>query len=230
MNTDSARCAGELALDVRPSRRWQDVVLVAQQDLAAALAGAVADGRLNRQTYQHWLATESAVCRINALALDAVADWHVSQPHLRAAVHAWATTMRDDALVAAADVRAIDGMTAATPPPLVPWQAFLESTSRSSRAGEALGAVVLHAGLMRGPMHKAITAMLALPFVSPRCGGYLLQRRQSDLAAIHDARQALLDAYAAAALATGAQRAADWHRAALESVLGHGHHRTGRGP
>src|SRR5688572_3747142 len=66
MNTDSARCAGELALDARPSRRWQDVVLVAQQDLAAALAGAVADGRLNRHTYQHWLATESAVCRINA--------------------------------------------------------------------------------------------------------------------------------------------------------------------
>lgn len=230
MNTESTRRSSEVTLDARPPRRWQDVVLVAQQDFAGALAGAIADGRLNRQTYQHWLATESAVCRINALALDAVADWHISQPQLRAAVHAWATMMRDDALAAAADVRAIDGMAAATPRPLVQWQAFLESASRSSRAGEALGAVVLHAGLMRGPMHEAITAVLELPFVPRRGGGYLLQRRQSDVAAVHDGRQALLDAYAAAALATGAQRAADWHCAALESVLGHGQHCIGRGP
>ena len=205
---------------VRAGGHWQDVVLLAQQALAGTLAHAAANGRLNRQTYQHWLATESAICRINALALDALADWHVSLPQLRAVAHAWATATRDDALIAAADVRAIDGMAAALPSQLAPWQAFLESASRSSRAGEALGAVVLHAKLMRGPMRDAIAAVTELPFVPIRGSRYLLQRDQPEPTAEQRERDALLDAYSGAALAAGAQRAAGWYRDALAAVLG----------
>lgn len=204
---------------VRAGGHWQDVALRAQQELAGALAHAIAGNRLDRQAYQHWLATESAICRINALALDALADWHVSLPQLRAAAHAWATETRDDALVAAADVRAIDGMAAALPSQLGPWQVFLESASRSSRAGEALGAVVLHAKLMRGPMRDAIAVVTGLPFVPIRGSRYLLQRGQPESAARQQDRDALLDAYSGAALAAGAQRAAGWYRDALATVL-----------
>jgi hypothetical protein len=206
---------------VRPGGHWQDVVLLAQQALARTLAHAAADGRLDRHTYQHWLATESAICRINALALDTLADWHVSLPQLRAVVHAWATATRDDALIAAADVRAIDGMAAALPSQLAPWQAFLETGSRSTRAGEALGAVVLHAKLMRGPMIRdAIAAMTDLPFVPIRGSRYLLQRGQPEPVVLQREREALLDAYSGTALAAGAQRAAGWYRDALAAVLG----------
>lgn len=214
------RC--ESVTDPRGPRHWQDVAEAAQQDLAAVLASAITEGGLDRQTYQHWLAMESAVCRLNALALDAVAEWHVSQPQLRSAVHAWATAMRDDALVAAADVRAIDGIAAATPAELVPWQLFLESASRSSRAGEALGAVMLHARLLRGPMRATIAAIMALPFVPVRGGRYLLQRTRADAGHLEQHREALLDGYSATALAAGAQRAAGWHRAALQRVLAAG--------
>lgn len=199
---------------------WQDVVLQAQQGLAGLLALAAGSGRLDRQTYQHWLATESAICRINALALDALADWHVSLPQLRAVAHAWATSTRDDALVAAADVRAVDGMAAALPTQLGPWQAFLESASRSSRAGEALGAVVLHAKVLRGPVRGAIATISGLPFIPVRGSRYLLQRGQPEMPGEQRHRNALLDAYSGAALAAGAQRAAGWYRDALAAVLG----------
>lgn len=219
MHIASARPFREPPADTRPPGRWQDVVLVAQQGLADVIASASADGRLNRQTYQHWLATESALCRINALALDAIADWHVSLPQLRAAAHAWATATRDDALAAAADVRSIDGMAKTMPSQLGQWQTFLESASRSSRAGEALGAVVLHASLMRGAMCDAITTVLELPFVPISGSRYLLQRRRQGVVGGHIRHEALLDAYSAAALASGAQRAADWYCAALAQVL-----------
>lgn len=204
-------------VDGRPARRWQEVIELAQQALAATLEDAMRDGRLNRPTYQHWLATESAICRINALALDALADWHVSSPPLRATAYAWATAMRGDALAAAADVRGIDGMAAAMPSQIGPWQAFLESASRSSRAGEALGAVVLHARLMHGPARTAITAATELPFVPVRGSRYLLQRAQVQIG--DTACDALLHAYAGSALAAGAQRAAAWYRAAVQTVL-----------
>lgn len=204
-------------VDGCPARRWQDVVELAQHRLTATLEDALRDGRLGRATYQHWLATESAICRINALALDALADWHVSSPPLRTTAHAWATAMRGDALAAAADVRGIDGMAAAMPSQIGPWQAFLESTSRSSRAGEALGAVVLHARLMRGPARTTIAAVTELPFVPVRGSRYLLQRAQAQTG--DAACDALLHAYAGSALAAGAQRAAAWYRAALETVL-----------
>ena len=219
MQLQRARCSSEPSLDPRAPRHWQDVAQGAQQDLAEALASAARGGRLNRQTYQHWLAMESAVCRLNALALDAVAEWHVSQPHLRSVVHAWATAMRDDALLAAADVRAIDGMAGATPQPLVPWQGFLEAACRSSRVGEALGAVVLHATLLRGPVRSMIPAITQLPFVPPRGSRYLVQRTHAHARPITQEREALIDGYSATALAVGAQRAAAWHRAALEMVL-----------
>lgn len=222
MRTDSGDCGNHMPAEGRTGKRWQDVVLAAQQDLADTLGDAIGDGRLDRHTYQHWLATESVICRLNALALDAVADWHVSLPQLRAVAHAWATTTRDDALVAAADVRGFDGMAPALPPQLVPWQAFLESAARSSRAGEALGAVVLHGELMRGPMRHATASVMELRFVPVRGSRYLLLRGQSPTAAELRERGALLDAYSGTALAAGAMRAAAWHRDALASVLAAG--------
>lgn len=192
---------------------------MAQQELADTLMRAIGDGRLDRQTYQHWLATESAVCRINALALDALADWHVSVPQLRATARAWATTMRDHALAAAADVRQIDGIAAVTPSQFGLWQVFLQSASHSSRAGEALGAVVLHAQLMHGPVRDAIATVTALPCIPARGSRYLLQRSQPEAGFGQRDRDALLEAYSGTALSVGAQRAATWHRAALASVL-----------
>ncbi len=219
MQTGSGQSGNQMPAEGRSGKRWQDVVLAAQQDLADTLADAIGDGRLDRHTYQHWLATESAICRLNALALDAVADWHVSLPQLRAVAHAWATTTRDDALVAAADVRGFDGMAPALPPQLAPWQAFLESAARSSRAGEALGAVVLHGELMRGPMRHATASVMEQRFLPIRGSRYLLLRGQQPTAAEQREREALLDAYSGTALAAGAMRAAAWHRDALASVL-----------
>ncbi len=202
-----------------PGRRWQDVVLAAQLDTADALASAIGEGRLNRHSYQHWLATESALCRLNALAMEALSAWHGAQPTLRSAAQGWSTALRADALAAAADVRWIGGTTAAMPPQLGTWQTFLESACLSARAGEALGAIVLHVRLMRGPMREAIAAIAELPFAAGDSCSYLLQRRQPETGPDHHGREALLDAYSGAALAVGAQRAAEWYRAALVSVL-----------
>jgi hypothetical protein len=217
MHTVRAQRVIEESFGDAPARRWQEGLLRAQQELADALLGGIGDGRLNRASYQHWLATESAVCRINALALDALADWHVSLPQLRATAHAWATTMRDHGLAAAADVRAIDGIAATPPSQFGLWQVFLQSASHGSRAGEALGAVVLHDQLMQGPARDAIAVVAAQPFA--RGGRYLLQRAQPAPAAGQRDRDSLLDAYSGAALAVGTLRAATWYRAALAMVL-----------
>lgn len=205
------------AIDCPPSRRWQDVVEAAQQALAASLAGALRHGGLDRSSYQHWLATESAICRIHAVALEALADWHVSSPSLRATAHAWATRIRDDALAAAADVRAIDGMAPALPVEIGRWQAFMETASGSSRAGEALGAVVLHARLMHGQASAPLTTVAELPFITLQGRRYLLRRAQGPGGT--PGCDALLQAYSGSALAAGAQRAAAWYGAAMRTVL-----------
>lgn len=214
---------GTLSTDLRDAARtgrcWQDVVLAAQLDLADDLARAIGEGRLHRASYQHWLATESALCGLDALALDALSAWHGPQPTLRAAAQGWATAMRGDALAATADIGKIDAVTVALPQPLGSWQAFVASACASARAGEALGAVVLHARLLHGPMREAIAAVVALPFVAGHAGSYLLQRGQPDTGPQQQRREALLDAYSAAALAAGAQRAADWYRAVMDAVL-----------
>lgn len=203
----------------RPGPRWQDVVLSAQLDLADALVPAIGEGRLNPHSYRDWLATESALCQLNALAMDELSRWHGAQPTLRSAALGWAMDLRADALAADADMQRIGGRPTPLPTQLGAWQSFLQSTCVSARAGEALGVVVLHARLMRGPMREPIAAIAELPFVVGGSCSYLLQRRQPDIDPEHQGREALIDAYAAAALAAGAKRAADWYRAAWGSVL-----------
>jgi hypothetical protein len=201
----------------RHARRWEDVAQLAQQDLARQLSRRLGAGAFDRHRYQNWLAMESATCRICALSLDAVAGWHGSQPELQATATAWAGELRDLAHAAARDVRVLDGMASAPPPALARWHAFVDEAAGSQRAGEVLGAVLLHTWLTEGPARAAVAAMGSLPFVARGVDHYLRRR----LRAHPDGggRAGLLDAYAASALTVGAQRAANWYRAALEQVL-----------
>lgn len=205
-----ARAAGESA-----ARRWQDAVELAQVDLAQALARAIALGRFDRASYQNWLAMESVLCRIGALSLDAVASWHGSQSGWQAAAQAWAARLREDARTAAHDVRVLDGVADASPAALGAWHAFAVEAGGSQRAGEALGMVLLHDRLSDGPMRPVAITITGLPF---GIGSQYLRRR---LAAPSGPEQCadLLDAYAAASLAAGAQRAAHWYAVAMADVL-----------
>lgn len=217
MRTGSDPGHDRQAVDER--RGWQEVILACQHELAEAVIRSIDAGGLDRAGYLYWLATESALCRLGATALEAVSAWHATQPPLRAAALAWAGTLHIHARAAAADVRRIDVIAPALPPQIGPWQAFLQSTCGSARAGEALGAVVLHARLMRGPVRGAIAAVAGLPFAGDPGCGYLLQRSQPEHDFDYRQQAALLDAYSAAALAAGARRAADWYRALLDAVL-----------
>lgn len=208
--------------DIAPlaPRAWPQIVELAQQSLARMLAAAVADGRLDRLRYLHWLAMESATSRIGALALERVADWHGAQPPLRSAALGWATSLREDALAAAADVRALDGVLPPPPARLSRWHAYVESASPSPRAGEALGTALLHARLFQGAAHAATDLVLELPFLAQGGRSWLLRRRTPEAARRLRDRETLLDAWSAMALAAGAQRAAAWHGEALAEVLG----------
>ncbi len=111
-------------------------------------------------------------------------------------------------------VRVLDGMANAPPSALMRWHAFVDEAAGSQRAGEVLGAVLLHIWLTEGPARGA-AAMGSLPFVAR--GHYLQRRLRADP---DDGGHAeLLDAYAASALAVGARRAANWYRASLGQVL-----------
>ncbi len=200
----------------RPVRRWQDVVELCQVDIAEALTREIGAGRFDRACYQNWLAMESVACRIGALSLDAVAEWHGAQPALQATARLWACDLREDAQVAARDVRVLDGMAASPPPPLAQWHAFANAAGASQRAGEALGAVLLHSCLFDGAMRPAVATLGLLPFTR---GSHYLQRRLQSAYARDPECAALLDAYAATALAVGAQRAAGWYRDALAMAL-----------
>ena len=199
-----------------PARRWQDVVELARVELAEALARSIGSGRFDRRCYQNWLAMESAACRIGALSLDAVACWHSSQTALLATARNWANDLREDAQAAARDVRVLDGMAAAPPAALGQWHAFAGAAGGSQRAGEVLGAVLLHGQLLGGPMRAVAAAIGALPFA---LGGHYLPRRAQAGYATEAGCDLLLDAYAATALAVGAQRAAGWYRAAMVEIL-----------
>ena len=199
---------------------WPQVAAYAQQVTAGALAAAIAQERLDRERYQHWMAMESAACRIGAIVLDRLAGWHGVQPQLRATALSWATCLRDDALAAAADVRALDGFAAPPPDTLARWHAYAEAACHSPRAGEALGTVLLHSALLQGAARAAIDLVLELPFLATRGRGWLLRRRGEANVRTADERAELMGAWPAAALAAGAQRAAAWHREALHAVLG----------
>lgn len=206
-----ARAGGE-----PPARRWQDVVELAQVEFAEVLTRCIGMARFDRVRYQNWLAMESVLCRIGALSLDAVASWHGSQPAWQASAQAWAARLREDAHVAAHDVRVLDGLADASPAALGAWHAFAVEAGGSQRAGEALGAVLLHDRLIEGPMRPVAITITELPFgVGSQ---YLRRRMQQPSGAEH--REELLDAYAAASLAAGAQRAAHWYAAAMADVLG----------
>jgi len=208
--TGRARAAGETS-----ARRWQDVVELAQVDVAEALARSIGLGRFDRVRYQNWLAMESVLCRIGALSLDAVASWHGSQPACQMAAHAWAARLREDARIAAHDVRALDGVADAPPAALGTWHAFAVEAGGSQRAGEVLGTMLLHDRLFGGPVRAVATTVAALPF---NVGSQYLRRRVEPPSA-PEHREELLDAYAAASLAAGAQRAAHWYAAAMAEVL-----------
>jgi hypothetical protein len=211
---------GEQDMATRAAVSWTQMAAYAQQVLAGALAAAIADERLDHARYQHWMAMESAACRIGALALDRLADWHGAQPQLRATALGWATSLREDALAAAADVRALEGFTVAPPETLARWHAYVDAACHSPRAGEALGTVLLHSSLLHGAAHDAVDLVLELPYLATRGRSWLLRRREPAHARIEGERQELMDAWSNAALAAGAQRAAGWHREALHAVLG----------
>lgn len=191
------------------ARSLADVVLQLQLDVAATLAGVIADGRLNRARYQDWLGLESAACRIGALALDAVGNWHGANPALQDTAYAWASEQRMCAQLAAADIRAMDGVAMAPPPSMAQWQAYVTEIGHSQRAGEALGTAALQAAMLRGPVRDVLAALATLP-VTERAGGYLARRLQVDVGATHLGRIALQNEYATVALVTGAQRGAGW--------------------
>lgn len=205
-----ARAAGDTG-----ARRWQDVVELARIDVAGALVRSIGLGRFDRIRYQHWLAMESVLCRIGALSLDAVASWHGSQPACQAAAQAWAAQLREDARVAAHDVRVLDGVADAPPVALGMWHAFAVEAGGSQRAGEVLGTVLLHDRLFGEPMRAVGITIAGLPF---GIGSQYLRRR-TEPALVAEPREDLLDAYAAASLAAGAQRAAHWYAAAMADVL-----------
>jgi hypothetical protein len=212
----SARDSGG---NVQRQPAWPQVVAAAQSSLADALAEAISARVLDRQRYQHWLAMEFELARIGAGVLERLAAWHGGEPVLRATALAWATSLREDARTAAADVRELDGIAMPPPAPLVRWHLYAESACRSQRAGEALGTVLLHAQLLEGAERGIVELVLELPFLAMGANRWL--KRRSGVAPTRgaDDRQALIDAWSATALAAGAQRAADWHREALAEVL-----------
>lgn len=212
---------GESMATARPVRggRWPEVLEQAQRHLARAVLAAIAGGQLDRRAYQRWLAIEYALCQVDQRALLAIADWHRAQPALHAAALAWAAEAGEHAGLAAADIRSLDGITAAPVPEIEAWRRFVDSACTSTRAGETLGAVVLHAALMRGAAAAAIAMARTLPFATGVAGAHLLCRSLPRDGPESNARAALLQAYSATALAVGAQRAAAWHRAALATAL-----------
>lgn len=214
-NPPTTESAGLARAGEPSARRWQEVVELAQVDVAQALARAIGLGRFDRASYQNWLAMESVLCRIGALSLDAVASWHGSQPAWEASARAWAARLREDARIAAHDVRVLDGVADASPAALGTWHAFAMDAGSSQRAGEALGTVLLHDRLIAGPMRPVAVTITELPF---GIGSQYLRRRMGAPPGADDCT-GLLDAYAAASLTVGAQRAAHWYAAGLADVL-----------
>lgn len=209
---DAMACAvGEMH-----ARRWQEAIALAQGERAKALGRRLEEGRLDRIRYRNWLAMELEACRIGVLSLQAVAAWHGPQPALQMAALAWTDRVREDAHAAAHDLHTLD---AAPPPPVLllqQWRTFAGAAGSSQRAGEVLGAALLHDGLFDGPMHAVATAISALPFA---VDGRYLSRRLRSASGTAAEQTALLGAYAATALAVGAQRAAGWCREALAHAL-----------
>lgn len=189
--------------------RWPDLLLRAQGNVAERLERIVALGGFGPGEYPGWLMGEAAVAVMCAEAMDALAGWHATTPELRATSRAWAADLRQLARLAATDMRALASPGRAATPVLEEWRVFLASASGSQRAGEALGAVALHARLFPGRAGPVLEAMCGMPFARS-ASRYLARRREGETGAVRVARDQLLDAYAEAALAAGAQRATLW--------------------
>lgn len=201
-------------------RRWPDVLQRAQLAIARQLAQAAASPGFGRDAYFDWLACEAAIAVLGADALDALAGWHGNDGELRATAQAWAAELRAMARLAAADLGAAGADTRLSPS-LAPlpeaWSAFLATASVSQRAGEALGAIALHSRLLPGQADPALDAMRALPFAQA-ASRYLARRRHPEPCSVSADRDRLLEAYAAAAIAAGAERAATWATDAVALV------------
>ncbi|MBF6026059.1 hypothetical protein IU514_18670 [Lysobacter niastensis] len=202
-----------------PRQRWQDVAGLAQIDVAEALSRAIGDGRLDGDRYRNWLAMESALCRIGALTMDAAARWHGTQPDLQACALGWSGHLRGQAAAAALDVQAMGDAASVSALPLDQWRAFIESTCGSQRAGEAVGTALLHGHLSEGAMRPLLGAIRSLPFAGPDRSRYLAKRLEPVDEGVREQRKALLNAYSAAALSIGAQRAARWYGEAMSRLL-----------
>ena len=201
----------------RPATCWREVARQAQAAFAGTLGQALVAGTFDR-AYRHWLALDSALSRSGALALERLADWHGAQPTLRATALSWAHDLREDAIAAAADLRAVDtGGSPTLAPAVAHWHGYVTAACGSPRAGEALGTILLHGALLQGAAWP-VAAAAVLP---GRPGQAWLRRRLRDEAQVCPPDRAdLCAAWPAAALATGARRAWDWYRAALETMPG----------
>lgn len=198
-------------------QRWPELLRRAQRDLSERMEQTAGGAGFGPRAYLDWLALAADLDSLCAEAMDALAGWHASEPGLLATAQAWAVELRGMAWLASVDLRAIGEAPSAPPPLLEKWRRFLAVASVSQRAGEALGAIALHSRLFPGVADTALVAWVARPFART-ASQYLRRRRQPEAAAVRAARDRLLDAYAHAALAAGAQRAAAWHRAAIATA------------
>lgn len=191
------------------ARPWPDVLLRAQRAVATELEQAAGPAGFDRAAYLDWLSGEAAIAVLCADAMDVLSAWHANAAVARATAQAWAAGLRELARLAAADLRTMDAGGASPSPLIEAWSGFLVGASGSQRAGEALGAIALHSRVLPGRAEAALDAMAAAPFARS-ASRYVAQRRQAEGAAVRAQRDDLLGAYAAIAIAAGAQRAAIW--------------------
>lgn len=191
------------------TRPWPDVLLRAQRAIALELEQAARPGGFGREAYFDWLCGEAAIAVLCADAMDVLSAWHVNDARARSTAQAWAGGLRELARLAAADLRVMEAGSSTPTPLLEAWSGFLADASGSQRAGEALGAIALHSRVLPGRGAAALDAMAAAPFVRA-ASRYLARRRRGESDAERAQRDELLGAYAATAIAAGAQRAAAW--------------------
>jgi hypothetical protein len=191
------------------TRPWPDVLLRAQRAIALELEQAAAPAGLSREAYFDWLCGEAAIAVLCADAMDVLSAWHVNDARARSTAQAWAGGLRELARLAAADLRVLGARMPSTCPLPEAWSGFLAGASGSQRAGEALGAIALYSRVLPGRAAAALDAMAAAPFARA-ASRYLARRRRGESDAERAQRDELLGAYAATAIAAGAQRAAAW--------------------
>ena len=195
------------------ARSLEQLVLQARQDLADALAAALAAERLGPQAYLRWIACEHALASAGASVLAGIGARAAGV--LRGRVLAFSAALNAQAAMAAADVRRTGGMASTTGVvALDHWRDDYDLHAHT-RPWRVLGAVALHASALDGPAASAVSAVLGLPFLSVRGATYLLHRqlqarvRADDLARLW---HLLPDPSAHRDVVEGASRAAALYR------------------